>query len=72
MRQILLAALVCGAGCRGVDGPVQRLCRPARIDDPCLSIPEQEERGRERLALPEKSDVAPRTYGEEPAYRGRF
>jgi hypothetical protein len=35
---------------------------PQRVDDPLLSIGEQERRGRDRLALPEQSvTVAPRT-----------
>jgi hypothetical protein len=70
MSRILLALCLLGAGCQGVVGPVQRLCDPRRPDNPCLPIPEQEERGRELLALPQKRpEVAPRTYAEEPAYR---
>jgi hypothetical protein len=67
----LLGVLIAGAGCQGVVGPFQRGFPPRRPDDPRLTIAEQEERGRARLALPEKSPtVAPRTYAEEPAYKG--
>ena len=70
MSRILLALCLLGAGCQGVVGPFQRVCDPRRPDNVCLPIPEQEQRGRELLALPEKRpEVAPRTYAEEPAYR---
>jgi hypothetical protein len=67
----LLGVLVAGVGCQGTVGPFQRGAPPARPDNPYLTIAEQEERGRAQLALPQKSpQVAPRTYAEEPAYKG--
>jgi hypothetical protein len=67
----LLAGLIVGAGCEGVVGPFQRCAPPVRPDNPCLPIGEQEKIGRAELALPQKSPaVAPRTYAEEPTYRG--
>jgi hypothetical protein len=73
MRRTMLMALLVVTGCQGVVGPFQRPCTPpVLVDDPRLSIPEQEQRGRDRLALPEQSvQVAPRTFAEEPAYRQR-
>jgi hypothetical protein len=73
MRRILLAGLVCLAGCQGLQGPRAHRCNPEVVDDPRVSIAEQQARGRDRLALPEPSnDVAPRTYAEYPEYRGRI
>jgi hypothetical protein len=67
----LLGVVILGSGCQGFVGPFQRGAPPARPDNPYLSIAEQEERGRAQLALPQKSpQVAPRTYAEEPAYKG--
>jgi hypothetical protein len=73
MQRILLAGLLFATGCAGFVGPFQRPCQPpVRVDNPCLSIDEQEQRKREALALPEKSpEVGPRTYAEEPSYRYR-
>ncbi len=73
MRWIVGVALAALVGCQGIQGPWQRRCRPELIDDPRLSIAEQEKRGRDRLSFPEPSmDVAPRTYAEFPEYRGRI
>jgi hypothetical protein len=73
MRRILLLALIGIAGCPGIEGPRVHLCNPEVVANPCITVPEQEQRGRDRLALPEPSnDVAPRTYAEFPAYRGRI
>jgi len=69
-RSLLVACLLVAIGCQGTMGPGDRLARPVRIDDPRLTISEQEQLGRERLALPQKSpDIAPRTGAEEPSYR---
>jgi hypothetical protein len=59
MRHILILGLLCLAGCQNVSGPFAARS-PTRVDDPRLSIPEQEMRGRDRWALPEESPrVAP-------------
>lgn len=61
-----LLVLLCAAGCQSVIGPFQR--RPAeRVDDPALTIPQQEVRGRSRLPLwNDRSDLAPKTYSDRP------
>ncbi len=71
MRRIVLISLLLLAGCRTFVGPFEH-GPPPRVDDPLLTIPEQEQRGRDRLALPENSPtVAPRTYAEPPSQYGR-
>jgi hypothetical protein len=71
-RAILVGFLLLAAGCQGLVGPRERRDNPVRVDDPRLTIPEQERKGRDRLALPEWSPtVAPRTYGELPGPTGR-
>ena len=61
-RTLLVLLLACaGAGCQTVVGPFQRWARSGRVDDPSLTIEEQERRGRERLAYPEGRDVGPPT-----------
>jgi len=71
-RSLLVAGLLVVVGCQGTTGPVQRREQPpTRIDDPRLTIPEQEQRGRDQLALPERSpDIGPRTYADNPNRRG--
>ena len=54
------------AGCQGVNGPFS--CRPSeRVDDPRLTIAEQERRGRDRWALPDQTPLpGPQTWMEPP------
>jgi hypothetical protein len=62
MRRLFLTCVLVAAGCQNVVGPFQHR-DPQRVDDPLLTIGEQERRGRDRLALPEQSPaVAPPTY----------
>jgi hypothetical protein len=72
MRPVyLLGALLLLVGCQSVVGPFEHR-KPERVDDPLLSIPEQERRGRDRLALPEQSkNVLPRTYSDFLGPNGR-
>lgn len=71
MHRLFLAGLALLAGCQGVQGPFTAR-PPARVDDPWLSIEEQERRGREFLALPvDRGEVAPRTRIELPGPHGR-
>ncbi len=71
MRRLLLAGWCCLAGCQGVVGPAQRACIVDPIDDPRLSIREQKERERDRLALPQADkSYGPRTYSDNPALKG--
>jgi hypothetical protein len=54
MHRFLLIGVLLLAGCQNVVGPFQSR-RPERVDDPLLSINEQQRRGRDRLALPDDS-----------------
>jgi hypothetical protein len=64
MRRILLPVIaLIGttllAGCK-VSGPLEHNRNPQRVDDPCISIPEQQTRGRDRMSLPDTSpNIAP-------------
>ncbi len=70
MRQLFLLGILLCAGCQGVLGPFAPR-KPERVDDPLLTIGEQQRRGRDRLALPEESrTVAPRTGTERPGTFG--
>jgi hypothetical protein len=61
MRRFFCVAVLLLAGCQNTVGPFARH-NHERVDDPLLSIEEQQRRGRERLALPDNSDLAgPRT-----------
>jgi hypothetical protein len=67
MRRIILVGVVVLAGCADIVGPFKRAQqRPEKVDNPCLTIPEQEKKGRERLALPESARVAPSLQSEPP------
>jgi hypothetical protein len=52
-RFVLLLALLTPA-CHNVTGPFEHR-QPLRVDDPHLSIGEQEREGRARLALPQEA-----------------
>lgn len=58
MRRILTKSVLLGslllAGCQNIRGPLEPRS-PVRVDDPCLSIDEQERLGRDRLAFPDES-----------------
>src|SRR5262245_55261396 len=59
MRRLAVLAILVLTGCQNVVGPLQPR-RPMRVDDPLVSVPEQERRARDRLALPDESPgVAP-------------
>ena len=57
MRRLAFLTLLILAGCRNVIGPFDAR-PPVRVDDPRLSIEEQEARGRQFLALPDESPLA--------------
>jgi hypothetical protein len=62
MSRLCLLSILLLAGCQSIIGPRERRDNPQQVDDPRLSIQEQERRGRDRLALPESSgDLVPRT-----------
>ena len=59
MRRIMIVCLLGLAGCQGYSGPFAPRSLE-RVDDPRLSISEQESRGRDRWAMPDDSPrVAP-------------
>jgi hypothetical protein len=71
MRYAILLGALLLAGCQNTVGPFAPR-EPQRVDDPLLSIPEQQQRGRDRLSLPEdERGVSPRTFMERPGPHGR-
>jgi hypothetical protein len=70
MNRLLLVSLLCLAGCQGIRGPFAPR-EPERVDDPRISIAEQQARGRDRLALPDDSSLSPKTYINPPSMYGR-
>jgi hypothetical protein len=54
MRRLILPVAILLTGCHNVTGPFEHR-QPMRVDDPRLSIAEQEREGRARLALPVES-----------------
>ena len=71
MRRVFLLGALLLAGCQNFVGPFQNRT-PQRVDDPMLSIDEQQRRGRDRLALPEdQSGLSPRTYTDRADPHGR-
>jgi hypothetical protein len=64
MRRLVILGILLAAGCQSTVGPFGHRT-PERVDDPAVPISEQERRGRDRLALPERSKTAvPSTYGD--------
>jgi hypothetical protein len=56
MRFALLLVLILLAGCENIVGPFRKKA-PDRVDDPRLTIPEQEKLGRTYLSLPDESNL---------------
>jgi hypothetical protein len=70
MNRIALAGMLLLAGCQHVAGPFQP--KTQRVDDPVLTIDEQQRRGRQQLALPEdQGSLLPKTYIDRPGTTGR-
>lgn len=62
-----LGILLLVSGCQGMNGPWVHKQNPVRVDDPHLTIDQQERLGRDRLAIQEMdSNIVPRTYTELP------
>jgi hypothetical protein len=59
MRKLYVIGFLLLAGCQNVVGPFEHR-KPERVDDPLFSISEQQRRGRDRLALPDETGLAPR------------
>lgn len=70
MRRLYLVSVLLLAGCQNVLGPFGDR-KPERVDDPLLSISEQQRRGRDRLALPDESVLAPPTGVTSPGPHSR-
>ncbi len=65
MRRLLLLAMLLAAGCENLRGPLAP--KPATpIDNPNLSIREQQVLGRDRIGLPDNSSVLPSEAGARP------
>ncbi len=72
MRRLIVLGLLLLVGCRSVVGPFQHR-DPQRVDDPRLTVDEQERRGRDRLALPDPSrNSGPETFVNPPTVNGRM
>jgi hypothetical protein len=54
MRRLCFLVVVLLAGCQNVTGPFEQR-KTVRVDDPGLSLSEQQRLGRSRLAYPEAS-----------------
>jgi hypothetical protein len=59
MRRIIMLGILLLAGCEGINGPRVHRQDTTKVDDPGLTIAEQEARGRDRLALPENNSMLP-------------
>ena len=71
MRRVVLPVALLLVGCGNVTGPFAYR-QPERVDDPRLTILQQEERGRARLSYQEiEPNVLPRTYAELPGPHSR-
>jgi hypothetical protein len=71
MRRLFLLVALFMAGCQNVIGPFEHR-KPERVDDPCLTIPEQQREARARLPLPvETPAVAPPSGVMIPGPHGR-
>lgn len=72
MRKVVVVGLLLLGGCRSSTvGPFESR-RPERVDDPRLTISEQQRRGRDRLPLPVESSLVGPMSGVEamPGIRG--
>ena len=71
MRRLFLLVALLMAGCQNVIGPFEHR-QPGRVDDPRLSIPEQQREARARLPLPDESPtVGPPSGMYAPGPHGR-
>jgi hypothetical protein len=67
MRRFFLLSVLLLAGCESISGPRAHRDNPVRVDDPRLTIEEQQRLQRDRLALPDSSpSVGPPTYLDSP------
>jgi hypothetical protein len=72
MRCTVLLCLLLLAGCETFKGPRARRDEPPQLDPRCLTIAEQEQRARDRLAYPDRDPaVGPAIDGGQPGMNGR-
>ncbi|HEY1377283.1 MAG TPA: hypothetical protein VGF55_10840 [Gemmataceae bacterium] len=64
-RLCLVGLLLSLAGCQNTAGPLGYR-KPSRVDDPMLTIPEQESRGRLRYSYIEDDRLSPRAGVDRP------
>jgi hypothetical protein len=64
-RLVALGLLFALAGCQNNGGSLGYR-KPSRADDPMLSIPEQQARGRERYSYVEDNRLSPRAGVDRP------
>ena len=70
-RLILVLGLVALVGCNRFSGPLETR-QMSRADAPGYNIPEQKQRGRERLAISEDDyRIGPKGYIDRPSPTGR-
>lgn len=65
MRSLILGFVLLAMGCESVRGPLAPKS-PTRVDDPNLTIGEQQRAGRDRIGLPDSSPVLPPEAGSRP------
>jgi hypothetical protein len=73
MRRIMTLGLflLLTTGCQGIAGPWVHKQNPTQVDNPHLTISEQERLGRDRLALPDPNpNVAPHIDSVLPRWSG--
>jgi len=69
---LLLLGVIASAGCAGFMGPREVRQQLGRADAPGYTIPEQQQRGRERYAITEDDyRIGPRGYIDRPSPTGR-
>jgi hypothetical protein len=70
MHRYFLLGLLLFTGCRSTSGPLGYQ-QSSRVDDPRLSIAEQQSRGRLRYSYIEDDRLAPKAYVDRPDPVGR-
>lgn len=70
MYRLVLIGLLFTIGCQSDRGSLFYR-KPSRVDDPTLSIDEQQRRGRERYSYIEDGSLTPRAYVDRPGTTGR-
>ncbi len=70
MQRMMFVGVLLLVGCQDVVGPFEHR-KAQRVDDPMLTIPEQERRARDRLPLPDDSITLPPSGVPLPGPHGR-